>query len=153
MCSLNLLARLEEEGIEVRDAVDDPITKVRLCRAAIKPLALVFNGMALAFSLVIGRSCSLFTDAGARLLLLVPFLFLFIGGLLPLLMLSMPARGILEIGRQERELGFSFAEEMASRGCHGHFACQRRLVHRDQQCPRRGVSPRLPQEGHGARGQ
>lgn len=122
VCSLNLLARLEEEGIEVRDAVDDPITKVRLCRAAIKPLALVFNGMALAFSFVIAFM-SLFTDAGARLLLLVPFLFLFlflfIGGLLPLLMLSMPARGILEIGRQERELGFSFAEEMASRGATG----------------------------------
>lgn len=74
--------------------------------------------MALVFSLVIAFM-AVFTDAGARLLLLVPFLFLFIGGLLPLLMLSMPARGILEIGRQERELGFSFAEEMASRGATG----------------------------------
>ena len=34
-------------------------------------------------------------------------------------MLSMPARGILEIGRQERELGFSFTEEMAARGATG----------------------------------
>ena len=34
-------------------------------------------------------------------------------------MLGMPARGILEIGRQERELGFSFSEEMASRGATG----------------------------------
>lgn len=34
-------------------------------------------------------------------------------------MLGMPARGILEIGRQECELGFSFAEEMASRGAAG----------------------------------
>ncbi len=52
--------------------------------------------------------------------MLVPFLFLFIGGgFLPLLMLGMPARGILEIGRQECELGFSFSEEMASRGATG----------------------------------
>lgn len=100
VCSLNLLARLEEEGIEISDAVDGPMTKAGLCWSAIKPLTIVFNGMALVFSLV-------------------PFLFLFIGGLLPLLMLSMPARGILEIGRQERELGFSFAEEMASRGATG----------------------------------
>lgn len=76
------------------------------------------HGMALVFSLVIAFM-AVFTDAGARLLLLVPCLFLFIGGLLPLLMLSMPARGIYEIGRQERELGFSFAEEMASRGATG----------------------------------
>ena len=34
-------------------------------------------------------------------------------------MLSMPARGILEIGRQERELGFSFSDEMAARGATG----------------------------------
>lgn len=118
VCSLNLLARLEEEGIEVSDAVDGPMTKAGLCWSAIKPLTIVFNGMALVFSLVIAFM-AVFTDAGARLLLLVPFLFLFIGGLLPLLMLSMPARGILEIGRQERELGFSFAEEMASRGTTG----------------------------------
>ena len=76
------------------------------------------HAMALVFSLVIAFM-AVFTDAGARLLLLVPCLFLFIGGLLPLLMLSMPARGIYEIGRQERELGFSFAEEMASRGATG----------------------------------
>lgn len=76
------------------------------------------HAMALVFSLVIAFM-AVFTDAGARLLLLVPCLFLFIGGLLPLLMLSMPARGIHEIGRQERELGFSFAEEMASRGATG----------------------------------
>jgi hypothetical protein len=113
VCSLNLLACLEEEGIEVSDAVDGPMTKAGLCRSAIKPLTIVFNGMALVFSLVIAFM-AVFTDAGARLLLLVPCLFLFIGGLLPLLMLSMPARGIYEIGRQERELGFSFAEEMAS---------------------------------------
>lgn len=118
VCSLNLLARLEEEGIEVVDAVDDPITKMRLCQAAIKPLALVFNGMALAFSFVIAFM-SLFTDAGARLLMLVPILLLLIGVLLPLLMLSMPIRGIIEIGRQERELGFSFADEMAARGATG----------------------------------
>ena len=31
----------------------------------------------------------------------------------------MPARGILEIGRQERELGFVFADEMAARGAMG----------------------------------
>ncbi|WP_233503821.1 MULTISPECIES: hypothetical protein [unclassified Collinsella] len=118
VCSLNLLARLEEEGIEVSDAVDGPMTKAGLCWSAIKPLTIVFNGMALVFSLVIAFM-AVFTDAGARLLLLVPCLFLFIGGLLPLLMLSMPARGIYEIGRQERELGFSFAEEMASRGATG----------------------------------
>lgn len=76
------------------------------------------HAMALVFSLVIAFM-AVFTDAGARLLLLVPCLFLFIGGLLPLLMLSMPARGIYEIGRQERELGFSFAEEMTSRGATG----------------------------------
>lgn len=119
VCSLNLLARLEEEGIEVSDAVDGPMTKARLCWTAIKPLTIVFNGMALVFSLVIAFM-AVFTEDGARLLLLVPFLFLFIGGgFLPLLMLGMPARGILEIGRQECELGFSFSEEMASRGATG----------------------------------
>lgn len=118
VCSLNLLARLEEEGIEVSDAIKGPMTKAGLCWAAIKPLAIVFNGMALVFSLVIAFM-AVFTEGGARLLLLVPFLFLFIGVLLPLLMLSMPARGILEIGRQERELGFSFSDEMAARGATG----------------------------------
>lgn len=118
VCSLNLLARLEEEGIEVSDAVDGPMTKAGPCWSAIKPLTIVFNGMALVFSLVIAFM-AVFTDAGARLLLLVPCLFLFIGGLLPLLMLSMPARGIYEIGRQERELGFSFSDEMAARGATG----------------------------------
>lgn len=118
VCSLNLLARLEEEGIEISDAVDGPMTKAGLCWSAIKPLTIVFNGMALVFSLVIAFM-AVFTEGGARLLLLVPFLFLFIGVLLPLLMLSMPARGILEIGRQERELGFSFSDEMAARGATG----------------------------------
>lgn len=118
VCSLNLIARLEEEGIEIFDAVERPMTKVGLCWAAIKPLALVFNGMAFVFSLVIAFM-AFFTDEGVRLLALVPFLFLFIGVALPLFMLSMPARGILEIGRQERELGFSFAGEMAARGATG----------------------------------
>lgn len=118
MCSLNLLARLEKEGIEVSDAIKGPMTKAGLCWAAIKPLAIVFNGMALVFSLVIAFM-AVFTENGARLLLLVPFLFLFIGVLLPLLMLSMPLRGIYEIYRQERELGFSFADEMAARGATG----------------------------------
>ena len=79
VCSLNLLARLEEEGIEVSDAVDGPMTKAGLCWSAIKPLTIVFNGMALVFSLVIAFM-AVFTEDGARLLLLVPFLFLFIGG-------------------------------------------------------------------------
>lgn len=118
VCSLNLLARLEKEGIEVSDAIKGPMTKAGLCWAAIKPLAIVFNGMALVFSLVIAFM-AVFTENGARLLLLVPFLFLFIGVLLPLLMLSMPLRGIYEIYRQERELGFSFADEMAARGATG----------------------------------
>ena len=118
VCSLNLLARLEEEGIEVVDAIKGPMTKAGLCWAAIKPLTIVFNSMALVFSLVI-VFMALFTEDGARLLLLVPFLFLFIGVLLPLLMLSMPLRGIYEIGRQERELGFSFSDEMAARGATG----------------------------------
>lgn len=118
VCSLNLLARLEEEGIEVSDAVDGPMTKAGLCWSAIKPLTIVFNGMALVFSLVLAFM-AVFTDEGARLLVLIPFLFLFIGGFLPLLMLGMPARGILEIGRQERALGFSFSDEMAARGATG----------------------------------
>ena len=50
VCSLNLLARLEEEGIEVSDAVDGPMTKVGLCWSAIKPLTIVFNGMVLVCS-------------------------------------------------------------------------------------------------------
>lgn len=118
VCSLNLIARLEEEGIEISDAVERPMTKAGLCWAAIKPLTIVFNGMALVFSLVIAFM-AFFTDEGMRLLVLVPFLFLFIGVALPLFMLSMPARGILEIGRQERELGFVFADEMAARGVTG----------------------------------
>lgn len=116
VCSLNLLARLEEEGIEVVDAIKGPMTKAGLCWAAIKPLTIVFNSMALVFSLVIAFM-AFFTDEGMRLLVLVPFLF--IGVALPLFMLSMPARGILEIGRQERELGFVFADEMAARGATG----------------------------------
>ncbi|MGN8929195.1 hypothetical protein [Collinsella sp. HCP28S3_E12] len=79
VCSLNLLARLEEEGIEVSDAVDGPMTKAGLCWSAIKPLTIVFNGMALVFSLVLAFM-AVFTDEGARLLVLIPFLFLFIGG-------------------------------------------------------------------------
>lgn len=118
VCSLNLLARLEEEGIEVSDAIKGPMTKASLCWAAIKPLTIVFNGMALVFSLVIAFM-ALFTEDGVYLLTLVPFFFLFIGGLLPLIMLSMPARGILEIGKQERALGFSFADEMERRGATG----------------------------------
>ncbi len=183
------------------------MTKAGLCWSAIKPLTIVFNVMALVFSLVIAFMAvftdagarllllvpflflfiggllpllmlsmpamalvfslviafmAVFTDAGARLLLLVPFLFLFIGGLLPLLMLSMPARGILEIGRQERELGFSFAEEMASRGATGTSLVDddwfieisnARVVAFRRDYLKKVTPPRLPQEGHGARGQ
>ncbi len=118
VCSLNLLARLEKEGIEVSDAIKGPMTKVSLCWAAIKPLTIVFMGMALVFSLVIAFM-AVFTEDGARLLMLVPFLFLLIGVCLPVTMLCMPARGILEIGKQERALGFSFAEEMERRGVTG----------------------------------
>lgn len=114
MCSLNLLARLEEEGIEVSDAVRAPMTKAHLCWVAIKPIALAFNGIALVFSLVIAFM-AVFTEAGADLLPLIPFLFLFVGVLVPLLMLSMPARGISQVARQERELGFRFDDEMAAR--------------------------------------
>lgn len=89
VCSLNLLARLEEEGIEVSDAVDGPMTKAGLCWSAVKPLTIVFNGMALVFSLVIAFM-AVFTDAGARLLLLVPFLFLFIGDSCPCLCSACP---------------------------------------------------------------
>ena len=118
VCSLNLIARLEEEGIEISDAVDRPMTKPGLCWAAIKPLAIVFIGMALVFSLVIAFM-AVFTEDGLHMLALIPFLFIFIGGFLPLLMLCMPVRGILEICRQERVLGFSFAEEMQKRGAAG----------------------------------
>lgn len=82
VCSLNLLARLEEEGIEVSDAIDGPMTKAGLCWSAIKPLTIVFNGMALVFSLVLAFM-AVFTDEGARLLVLIPFLFLLIGVALP----------------------------------------------------------------------
>ena len=71
VCSLNLLARLEEEGIEVSDAVDGPMTKAGLCWSAIKPLTIVFNGMALVFSLVIAFM-AVFTDAGVPLALARP---------------------------------------------------------------------------------
>ena len=118
MCALNLLARLEEEGIEVSGAVRAPMTKARLCWAAIKPIALAFNGMALVFSLVIAFM-AVFTEAGADLLPLIPFLFLLVGVLVPLFMLSMPARGISQIARQERELGFRFDDEMSARGVTG----------------------------------
>ena len=117
-CATNLLARLAQEGIEVADAVQAPMTKARLCWAAIKPLTLVFVGMAVVFSLVIAFM-ALFTDEGAGLLVIIPFLFILIGGVLPLIMLSMPIRGAYEITLQERELGFSFAQEMAARGATG----------------------------------
>ena len=74
--------------------------------------------MAVVFSLVIAFM-ALFTDEGAGLLVIIPFLFIFIGGVLPLIMLSMPIRGAHEITLQERELGFSFAQEMAARGATG----------------------------------
>lgn len=118
VCSTNLLARLAHEDIEVSDAVQTPMTKAGLCWAAIKPLTLVFIGMAMVFSLVIAFM-ALFTDEGAELLVIIPFLFIFIGGVLPLIMLSMPIRGAYEISLQERELGFSFAQEMAERGATG----------------------------------
>ena len=118
-CATNLLARLAQEGIEVADAVQAPMTKARLCWAAIKPLTLVFVGMAMVFSLVIAFM-ALFTDEGAGLLVIIPFLFILIGGVLPLIMLSMPIRGAHEITLQERELGFSFAQGDGGARRHRH---------------------------------
>ena len=46
------------------DAVDGPMTKAGLCWSAIKPLTIVFNGMALVFSLVLAFM-AVFTDEGA----------------------------------------------------------------------------------------
>ena len=123
VCSLNLLARLEEEGIEVSDAVDGPMTKAGLCWSAIKPLTIVFNGMALVFSLVLAFM-AVFTDEGARLLVLIPFLFLFIGGV------PAPAHARHAGPRhpRDRQAG-ARARFLLLRGdgkprCHGYFACR-----------------------------
>lgn len=118
VCSSNLLLRLAEEGIEVTDAVQAPMTKVSLCWAAIKPLTIVFLGMAAVFSLVLVFMV-IFANVGVAVLAMVPFLFVLLGILLPLCMLSMPLRGAWLIGQQERELGFSFSQEMAARGAAG----------------------------------
>lgn len=116
-CSINLLARLEEEGIEIQDG-GRPITKLRLCWQAIKPLTLVFLGIAAITALVL-VFMTVFAGTDMHMLSIVPFLFVLIGVLLPLIMACMPLRGILRIGAQERELGFSFAEDMAERGATG----------------------------------
>lgn len=118
VCSSNLLIRLAEEGIEVADAVQAPMTKASLCWAAIKPLTIVFLGMAAVFSLVL-IFMVVFANVGIAVLAMVPFLFILLGAVLPLCMLSMPLRGVLLIGRQERELGFCFAREMAAHGVTG----------------------------------
>ena len=123
VCSLNLLARLEEEGIEVSDAVDGPMTKARLCWTAIKPLTIVFNGMALVFSLVIAFM-AVFTEDGARLLLLVPFLFLFIGGV-PALAHARHARPRYPRDRQAGvRTRFLLLRGDGKPRCHGYFACR-----------------------------
>lgn len=118
VCADNLLRRLDKEGIEVADAVQGSMTKARLCWLAIKPLATVFMGIAAASSLVI-VILVVFANVGVRVLWMVPFLFVLLGALLPICMLGLPARGIYHIGCQERELGFSFAKEMDSRGATG----------------------------------
>lgn len=118
VCSSNLLLRLAEEGIEVTDAVQAPMTKTSLCWAAVKPLTIVFLGMAAVFSLVL-IFMVVFANVGVGVLAMVPFLFVLLGVLLPLCMLSMPLRGAWLLGRQEQELGFSFAQEMVARGATG----------------------------------
>ena len=117
-CSTNLLARFAKEGIEVVDAVEGPMTKRRLCWAAIRPLALVMMGIAVVSSALLVFMC-VFGGVKATILWLVLFLVVFVGIALPLFMLVMPLRGIYVLGQQERALGFSFEEEMSARGVTG----------------------------------
>ncbi len=117
-CVSNLLARFAEEGVEVADAVEGPMTKWRLCWAAIRPLVMVLMGIAVASSVLLVFMCA-FGGVGTAILWFVPFLIVFVGIALPLFMLIMPLRGIYVLGQQERELGFDFGKEMLARGATG----------------------------------
>ena len=118
-CVNNLMRRLEREGIAVVDAVEGPTTKFKLGWAAIKVITLFFIGLAAVFSLII-IFVGLMGGDGLGLVAIIPPLFLLLGAILPgLLFLAMPLRGLLMVARQERELGFSFNEEMKVHGATG----------------------------------
>lgn len=118
-CTNNLIDRLEQEGIAIEDAVEGPCCKSKLGWAAIKPITLVFLGIAAVFSLVI-VFVGVMGGSGLELLAIVPFLFILLGVVLPaLLFCALPLRGLLMLARQERELGFSFNEEMKVHGAVG----------------------------------
>lgn len=115
VCAESLLERLEQEGIAITDAVESPLTKASLCWTAMKPLVIVFTGIAAACAFILVIMC-FFGGVDANVLWIIPALFVLIGGVVPLFLLSLPLRGLRLLARQERELGFSFAQEMASRG-------------------------------------
>lgn len=118
-CTDNLVARLEQEGVAIEDAVEGPCRKSKLGWAAIKPITLVFVGIAAVFSLVI-MFVGVMDGSGLELLAIVPLLFILLGVVLPaLLFCALPLRGLLVLARQERDLGFSFNEEMKARGAVG----------------------------------
>lgn len=117
-CIANLLERLADEGIDVSEAAKGPMTKGKLCWAAMRPVVMAFLGIDVAASSILAFMC-VFAGADPSILALVPFLFLLVGIILPTLLLSMPLRGIWVLGRQERKLGFSFSSEMEARGATG----------------------------------
>lgn len=124
-CVDNLLARLAEADIPVGDAVGGYASKRALAWTAIKPLAIVMMGIAAVASFVLlviwiadGKGLE-----GLAMLALIPFLFVAIGVVLPgLLFLALPMRGLRMIACQERELGFSFDEQMRACDIHGTSA-------------------------------
>lgn len=124
-CVDNLLARLAGVNIPVEDAVGGYASKRTLAWTAIKPLAIVMMGIAVVASFVLvaiwvadGKDME---DIG--MLALIPFLLIAIGVVLPgLLFLALPLRGLRMIACQERELGFSFDEQMRACGIRGTSA-------------------------------
>lgn len=118
-CINNLTRCFEREGIAIEDAVEGPTTKGKLAWAAIKAITLVFIGMAAVFSCVI-VFVGVMGGEGLHMISIVPFLFVLLGVILPvLLFFVLPMRGLLMLARQERELGFSFNEDMKAHGATG----------------------------------
>ncbi len=117
-CIDNLIERLDRERIPLSNAAGKPATKRKLCWTALKPLTITFWVIAAAASGILVFMC-IFADMEAKMLWLIPGLFVLTGVVLPLCMLTMPLRGLYLLALQEHELGFSFAKDMSEENATG----------------------------------
>lgn len=114
-CVCNFLKRCEQESISVLPQSARPLTKCGLYIKSMKPIFVIALILAVCF-LVIGLV--LFLREGADpvpALLFAPFM----SGFLIALISPLPLRGVLQIARQESQLGFRFNEEMKNRNARG----------------------------------